>query len=134
VEEKELQILNKVEKDLQVKGDPDAVRIVLRNLLGNAIKFVHPKTGRIELISTRLEGGKVKIAVRDNGIGMNGSQINRLLQNQNSVSKPGTSGEKGTALGIPLCQELLLNMDSSLQIDSAVDQGSEFYFILSEAT
>lgn len=76
--------------------------------------------------------GFVRISVKDNGVGMNSGQINRLLENQNLVSKTGTRGEESTAIGIPLCQELLLNMDSSLQINSAVDQGSEFYFILPE--
>ncbi len=63
---------------------------------------------------------------------MDSSQINRLLESKYGESTTGTKGEQGTGFGIQLCQELLLNMDSSLQIDSAVDQGSEFYFILQE--
>lgn len=128
--QKEIDLINDLDKDLQVKADPNAMRVVLRNLLSNGIKYVKPKSGRIEVLSEILDQVRVKVTVKDNGIGMSAAQVNQILLSTNRQSKEGTQGEQGTAIGLPLCQELLLEMGSSLQIDSALDQGSEFYFIL----
>ncbi len=127
---KAVEITNQIDENLQVNADPNVVRVVLRNLLNNALKYVQPTEGKIIIRSSVLKDQQIKISVKDNGMGMSGDQINQILSSKNTVSHKGTAGEEGTAIGLPLCQELLLNMNSSLQIDSALDQGSEFYFIL----
>ncbi|QNR24004.1 ATP-binding protein [Croceimicrobium hydrocarbonivorans] len=130
IKQKSVECLNQVDQDLQAVADPNALRVILRNLIGNAIKFVEPKVGRVQIQSRRINSAKIEIAIVDNGRGMTPVQIANLLGGEKLNSTKGTIGEEGTGMGLHFCQDLLFKMGSTLQVESSLNLGTVFYFSL----
>ncbi|WP_164974118.1 sensor histidine kinase [Filimonas effusa] len=109
--------------------DPDHLELILRNLLGNAIKFSYQ--GRTIRIRTIRENTFIRIEIEDEGMGI--SLVNAaLLRNKLSfISTYGTENEKGTGLGLNLCKEFITLNGGDLQFESKEGIGSTFkVFIL----
>ncbi|MCK6609779.1 MAG: ATP-binding protein [Bacteroidia bacterium] len=104
--------------------DSNLLSVVLRNLLHNAIKF--SPTGSTIRIQTTLDGTRNLIQITDQGIGMDSYQLNKLVEG--TVAKPGvgTSGEKGTGLGMRISKEFLDAMSAKLQASSELGKGTQF--------
>ncbi len=100
--EKGVSVLNDV-KDIGAEGDESMIRIVLRNLISNGIKFT-PRGGTVTVSAALTEpvGGQAAVAVtvRDNGVGMNQETMSELFSFSRKVSRSGTQGERGTGLGL----------------------------------
>lgn len=130
-EQKEIQFKMDYPEGLELKGEPGAIMTVLRNLLSNAAKFT-PATGGVVQLLAEVDHQRQEacISVKDNGVGMDKEQLEALLGQQSLASTPGTSGEKGTGMGIKICQQLLAQNQSRLQVISEKDAGSQFYFRL----
>ncbi len=131
VESKKLSLVVDVPKEAMACADRGMVDFVVRNLLSNAIKFT-PGYGTIKIIS-RTEGDVLHLSISDTGVGMSPEQIALVLDPENSYSTPGTAREKGTGLGLMLCQEFLALHDSQLQLSSQEGKGSSFRFSLPKA-
>lgn len=112
---------------LAIYADENAVQTILRNLIGNALKFT--EQGGTILISATQEGAWATFAVKDSGIGMSSEQLEQLFDLR-SYSKTGTSGEKGTGLGLLLCKELVELHGGQIHVRSAVGQGTTIFFTL----
>ncbi len=112
--------------DIMVKADKNLIRIVLVNLLNNALKFTH-SNGTINL-SLDKEDNQVKVSVKDNGIGISPDRMVLLFKNIDSL--PGTNNEQGTGLGLLLCKEFVEMHGSEIHVNSQEGQGSEFWFML----
>jgi signal transduction histidine kinase len=116
---------------LTVLADPQMVETVLRNLIGNAVKFTE-RDGIVSIEAHR-EGGEVIVTIRDNGIGMPPERLAHLFEFETGASTAGTDGEKGTGLGLQLCKELIDLQGGSLSVESTLGQGSTFRFTLPSA-
>ena len=123
----------------QDKGWYDEVRLeqVLGNLMTNAIKFTAPE-GLVEIdvqypISLN-KGTKnvLKLVVKDNGIGIPEKFIPILFTKFGKHSRPGTSGEKSTGLGMPLLKEIVESHDGSIKVESEEGKGTTFTVLLPE--
>jgi signal transduction histidine kinase len=110
-----------------VLGDYNILSIALRNLLTNAIKF-SDKEGNI-WINAEKKDNAIRLSVKDEGIGMSEEQIRELTSNQQQSSS-GTSGEKGSGLGLYLVQELLQKINARLEVRSEKGKGSTFDIVL----
>lgn len=115
--------------EAQVRTDEGALHVVLRNLIGNSLKFSPEGT----TISLRIEeqGDQWHVRVKDQGIGMTADQLKRAMNPEQLYTTQGTSQEKGTGLGLTLVQNYLERLGSKLHVESAQGQGSEFSFFLS---
>ena len=109
-------------------GDENILNIALRNILTNAIKYSAP--GKSIYISTKKKGDDILLSIKDEGVGMTPGQIEQLMTNQNETTR-GTSGEKGSGLGLFLVKELLEKANEELLIESEKDKGSTFIIVLS---
>lgn len=96
---------------------------ILRNLLTNAVKFSN-EGGKV-LVSTKEKNNHLFISVSDDGIGMNQEKIQAILQSDVSKSI-GTSGEKGSGIGLVLVKELTKQINAELIIESQEGLGSVF--------
>ncbi|HAA15589.1 MAG TPA: hypothetical protein DCE41_29330 [Cytophagales bacterium] len=104
-------------------GDMEMITVVIRNLLSNAIKYT-PTGGTVTLeLMTQTEC--VKLSVKDTGLGIDASTKQSLFETQMS-SKPGTSQEKGTGLGLMLSKEFIERNGGSIAVESQVGEGSIF--------
>lgn len=109
----------------QIFADPDHVRIMVQNLVGNAIKFT-PKAGTITIDYT-VDAQNLQIHVRDSGVGIAPEQISQILKSQhNHASRRGTNNEKGTGLGLLLVRRFAEINQAELQIQSTPGEGSDF--------
>ena len=115
-----------------VWADENHFRLLLRNLINNAIKFT-PEGGQIK-VATQQRLTSLEISITDNGVGMTGEQTAKLFQKNQNMTTQGTSGEKGTGLGLQLCQEIVAKNDGAIWANSTKGEGSTFTFSLPMAT
>jgi len=111
-----------------VLADENHIKVILRNLISNAIKFTR-NNGNITL-ATKVEDSSIIVSVTDTGKGMNANEIEKLFSLNTHFSLSGTLGESGTGIGLLLCKELVELNGGKLSVRSAVDEGSSFYFNL----
>ena len=119
---------------LQSEGDPTvtvqadrrALGAVLRNLIGNAIKFTAP--GGTVRIAVGRSDGMVAVSVSDTGVGIPAKRLGGLFSIAERSSTTGTDGELGTGLGLILCKELTERNGGTIAVESTVGKGSTFRF------
>lgn len=131
-EKKAIALTVEVPDTIRVAGDPEVCRMVLRNLINNAIKFSAPGSGKINIYSHDTDE-EIEIHVMDNGVGIGPQVLQKILNNKTINSNLGTAGEKGTGMGLKLCQDLLNLNNSTLRVISEKGKGSDFYFRLPKA-
>lgn len=130
---KEVNLIYVSNPNLWVKSDSKIVELVLRNLLANAVKFT-TKGDRIVVVAIPTEDGNVRLSVEDTGVGISAADIKRILGEMGTFSRLGTAREKGTGLGLMLCQSYLVQMNSTLDIESSLQKGSTFSFVVQGLT
>ena len=107
-----------------VSTDEDKLRQVLLNLLDNAVKY-SPEGGRIEVGVQQRESG-LRIAVRDEGLGIPQGEEQRIFGKFYRVDPQQTRGVGGTGLGLYICRELVRRMDGRVSVQSREGEGSTF--------
>lgn len=103
--------------------DTEQLIVILRNIISNAIKFSFH--GGTVITRTIIEAAAVKIEIQDSGTGIPPHKLEQLLHSMQTPSF-GTEGERGSGLGLLLCQELLRKNEGDLAIQSSPDKGSTF--------
>jgi signal transduction histidine kinase len=111
--------------------DKDLLDIIIRNLLSNAVKYT-PRGGRISILlkDKALTGEGIMLKVCDNGIGIPETKQKYLFTNTEIESTPGTENEKGTGLGLKLCQELVKINHGTITVESRINEGTCFIITL----
>jgi len=115
---------NDLESGSEVLVDLNHFSIIFRNLISNAIKFT-PENGTI-WISAKKADNKLTILVKDNGIGMNKEVLKKIVNNPEHYTTFGTNNERGTGLGLLLCQEMVEKNHGTIQVESETGKGSTF--------
>lgn len=105
-------------------ADRYMIETVIRNLVGNAVKFTPPK-GEVTLEAIRKKNS-VEIRVRDNGIGMNAHQLKELFKIDGKLHRLGTAKEKGTGLGLVIIKDFVERHKGSIHVESQEGKGSCF--------
>ena len=113
-----------VDPDLKVWADEEMLRIVVRNLLANAVKFT-PAGGNI-VFNARAEHGDVVLTIRDSGVGITGDNLAKLFSFE-TVSTRGTEQESGTGIGLKICKDLVELNQGEIWVESKPDEGSTFF-------
>ncbi len=129
--EKNIRLANGVD-DASAYADRDMVQTVIRNLIANSLKFT-PPGGSIE-VSSKRDGDMIRVTVSDTGVGMTADQVEKIFSLDQNTSTTGTSGEKGTGLGLPLCKDMLERNGGRIWAESQPGEGSQFHFTLPAGT
>jgi signal transduction histidine kinase len=127
-EEKEISIINRVEVENYVYADVNMIGLVVLNLLSNAVKFT--KNGGEIVIWSDEKESKTEFHIQDNGIGISGKELTKLLEETNFRTTDGTNNEKGTGLGLMLCKDFIHKNNGKISAQSEVGKGSTFTFTL----
>ncbi|MGB0561491.1 MAG: PAS domain-containing protein [Spirulinaceae cyanobacterium] len=114
------------EPSLQVWADPDYLMQVLTNLLSNAIKFSPPQS-TITLQAT-VQGQEACFAVRDRGRGIPADKFATIFKRFHQVDASDSRQKGGTGLGLAICKHIVQQHGGRIWVESAVDEGSTFYF------
>jgi two-component system sensor histidine kinase GlrK len=108
--------------------DSDRILQVLKNLLGNAIKFT--PAGGVITVSAGVESGGIQVTVKDNGPGISGDQLQRIFEKFRQVPSPGTPMVKGTGLGLAIVKQIITAHGGRVWAESKPGRGSAFLFTL----
>lgn len=125
-EAKHITITTKVNNECAIFADANMMDTILRNLLGNAIKFTN-EHGLIEISAGENELD-VTICVKDNGVGIKEEAQKILFTFGAGSTTAGTKNEKGSGLGLVLCKEFVEKQNGKLWLLSKPGEGSSFYF------
>jgi signal transduction histidine kinase len=125
---KNIEFTNHAFAGQSVQADENHIKVILRNLVSNAIKFTD-NNGSI-VLATKVDYNSLIVSVTDTGKGMNRDEIEKLFSISTHFSNSGTSGESGTGIGLLLCKELVELNGGKLSVTSATGKGSCFYFSL----
>lgn len=116
------------EKFSFVYADSEMIQAVLRNLISNSIKFTNDN-GKIQISVSQDEDG-VRIECKDNGVGMNSSDLEKLFRLDAQLTSIGLEGEKGTGLGLILCHEFVKLHGGEIWATSEKGKGTTVSFRL----
>lgn len=116
------------EDALAISCDRRHIRQMLINLLTNAIKYT-PDGGMIKLSAERLPAGKIRISVKDSGIGIPASERHRVFSAFERVNNAYAIQQTGSGLGMPLTRRLAAVNGGSIDFESESGKGSHFWLI-----
>lgn len=128
IETKGIRLVNNLDASVIVKADPDHLKLIIRNILSNSIKFTADR-GTITISSNRLNH-ETEIVIEDTGLGMSEEKIKELLSPNLHISERGTGGEQGTGLGLALCVDMLALIGGRLDIRSQPGEGTAVHIYL----
>jgi PAS domain S-box-containing protein len=133
LEGKQQTLTTTIEADLpEAMGDRDRVVQVMTNLVSNAYKYTQAG-GAIE-VSAASSGDMLRVAVRDNGMGIPADDIPRLFTRFFRVDSSLTREIGGTGLGLSIVKSIVELQGGTVSVESEVGQGSTFGFTLPLAT
>jgi signal transduction histidine kinase len=120
-----------IKEDLQAIVDENSLHLVLRNLVSNAIKYTS-EGDKIEIHG--VENDKfVELSIKDTGTGIPQEKMARIFQIDSKTSSKGTSGERGTGLGLALCKEFVERNGGTIELKSVFGEGTVCQFRLPKA-
>ena len=130
IESKNIKLTNEIPSDLLAYADENMLRVIIRNLVSNAVKFVEDE-GQVK-ISLRVENDTVTVKVSDDGVGIPNEKRNTIFKSFGESSL-GTQGETGTGLGLSICKDFIELMDGEISFGASHEGGTEFKFTLPKA-
>lgn len=119
-----------VEYDDFILVDKEMLKVILRNLLTNAIKYTHNQ-GEIKVLVQK-QDDDLLFVIADNGVGIEPQWQENLFRLTNQPTKSGTKGEKGSGLGLILCKEFTEKLGGRIWVESEPGKGSVFKFTIPE--
>lgn len=114
--------------ELYVNADMSRIQLVLQNLIDNAIKFSNNDSS-ID-IETTVKNDKVFISVKDHGIGIPRSSINKIWERFYKTDISRGKDKKGTGLGLSIIKEIINAHHENINVISTENVGTEFIFTL----
>jgi len=122
---KNINLHHHYDDDKWVFADLDHVKIIVQNLIGNAIKFT-PPGGSIEVYYTEDENNHI-VHVKDDGVGISPEKMAKLFKvTGREISAYGTNNEGGAGIGLALIKQFVDANDGKLEVQSTPGAGSEF--------
>jgi CheY-like chemotaxis protein/anti-sigma regulatory factor (Ser/Thr protein kinase) len=129
--EKGLELISDIEPGVPeyVVGDPDRLRQILLNLVGNAIKFT--SSGEVALkVETADNPGQLKFSVSDTGIGIAPEKLKSIFDPFQQADSSTTRKYGGTGLGLTICSRLIERMGGRIWMESSPGKGTTVHFTL----
>jgi two-component system, NtrC family, sensor histidine kinase GlrK len=129
VEAKRITLESDVESTLvPVRIDPERILQVLRNLLGNAVKFT--PAGGLVRIAAKPADGKLAISVKDSGPGIAAESLTSIFEKFNQGSRQSPYTRQGTGLGLAIAKTIITTHGGKIWAESEQGKGSTFVFVL----
>jgi signal transduction histidine kinase len=153
---KDISLENAVARETWIHADPNMVDTIVRNLVGNSLKFT-PRGGRVIIAarplrsgegppthrartesdapasmstraSTHAGAGMIAVSVRDTGVGIKAEDLGKLFRTDVHHTTKGTANEKGSGFGLTMCQEMVRQNGGEIWVESELGKGTTFIF------
>jgi len=121
-------LINELHPEDKAEGDSSMIKLLLRNLVSNAIKFSN--RGDTIRVSSRTNCSDIEIYVTDTGLGIPPAALSKLFRLDVKYTTQGTANEKGSGIGLVLCKEILEKLNGKIRVESELGKGSSFIFSL----
>ena len=125
-EAKQIELTQEIEEGFPIKADRHMLASIIRNLVTNAVKFSN-RGGKVLVSAVRKDNGFL-FSVADNGVGIPSENIGKLFSDDTGFTSYGTSGEKGTGMGLGLCRNFVEKHGGRIWAETTQGVGSTFYF------
>ncbi|MFK3738725.1 hybrid sensor histidine kinase/response regulator [Massilia sp. TN1-12] len=132
---KGIQLYFDIANDIPVAicGDPNRLRQIMANLLGNALKFTDQGRilARVRVASEDSQAVMLRFEVHDTGIGISREARSRIFEAFSQADDSTTRKYGGTGLGLAISKQLVELMGGAIGVDNGPTQGSIFWFTVS---
>jgi signal transduction histidine kinase len=109
-------------------GDRELMEYAFYNLLTNAVKY-SPSETEVH-VTGGLRGGELRLAVADQGIGMDEKELKNIFKKFYRTKRAEASGEAGTGIGLSIVEQIVTHHGGRMEVSSRPGQGSCFTMIL----
>jgi signal transduction histidine kinase len=124
--------LEPVPENVQLSGDRELMEYACYNLLTNAVKYSPQRTE--VTVSCWKDDARIRIAVRDQGIGMDQKEVKQIFQKFYRTKKAEESGEVGTGIGLSIVQQIVEQHGGRIEVTSKPGAGSCFTLVMPART
>lgn len=125
--EKSLSTSNTIDAKLRINADAHQLRLMIQNVLSNAIKFSNPQ-GTITFRAMR-KNGETILSIQDEGVGMSKREIERIFDINDHYTRPGTEDERGNGIGLLIIQDLMSFHGGKVEFSSMPNRGTTVHLI-----
>ncbi|MFP5212349.1 MAG: sensor histidine kinase [Acidobacteriota bacterium] len=112
----------------QIEADPDQMRQLFQNLIGNALKFHREENPAVRVYSSSEVDGTIRIFIQDNGIGFDEKHLDRIFAPFQRLH--GHSTYEGTGMGLAICRKIVERHNGTITAKSRPGKGSTFIVAL----
>ncbi len=130
-ERKQIAIVTGETDNALLNGDRELMEYAVYNLLTNAIKY-SPAATQVSVTAVR-DGGAIRISVRDQGIGMDESDLRNIFRKFYRTKRAEASGEAGTGIGLSIVEQIVISHGGSIEVTSSPGKGSCFTMVVPAA-
>lgn len=121
---KQIRVLLEAVPEDAIRGDRELMEYAFYNLLTNAVKYSGPQT-EVRVFGSR-SGGRVRISVKDQGIGMDQKEVRKVFQKFYRTRRAEESGEAGTGIGLSIVEQIVTQHGGAISVESRPGKGSCF--------
>ena len=115
-------------EQLEITTDATALETIIKNILDNAVKYSPSPPPPVEVTLHPAKSGQIEICVRDQGIGVERTQLKRIFKRFHRVPSPAVNERSGTGLGLYVVAQLLRSLGGSIRAESAgADLGTTLF-------
>lgn len=126
---KKMPIVTDFDAKPRVNGDPNLLKIVVTNLINNAIKYGIPETP--VTVKVCEDGNCFVVSICNKGVGISKEDIEqRLFKKFSRLKQKGTEGVKGSGLGLYICKKIVEKHHGRIWVESKAGECATFYFTL----
>jgi signal transduction histidine kinase len=126
--EGQMELLLDIQTDPFVVSDKSRLGVLLKNIIGNSIKYRRKDIDSFVQFSLARKDGKLIMKVTDNGEGINAQHLDKIF----SMFYRGTTSSIGTGLGLYICKEIVNKLNGDLLVESTPGQGTTMTITLPE--
>lgn len=121
--------VSEIETDFEIESDEQKIKQLIVNLVSNAVKFVEPGTGQVEVLMNR-DNDYLSITVKDNGIGIPEEKQSEVFDAFCQADSGSTKEYEGTGLGLAISKNIVRLLNGKISLQSALGEGSVFTVML----
>lgn len=125
---KGVDLINNINKEININADIMMINTVIQNLFSNAIKFSN--SGSRAEISAEEKNGFAEVIIKDYGIGIKEEDLSKLFRIDIHYVEIGSAKEKGTGLGLILCKDFIEKHGGQISIESSLGNGAMVKFTI----